>query len=396
MELRLKNLAIVILLTIASAARAETLAELIDRTAAAPPFDRAVWGIVVEEEDGTRLYARNADTLLMPASNRKLFAAATVVECLGPDHQFSTELWRDGEDVVLRGDGDPSFGGRYDDSPSLALAPLVDALQRRGVRRVRDVIADVSRFDRETVPGSWKVGNLPYSYAAPVDALTYAENVSGDYAVVEPGLFAAAALRDALIAAGIRVEGRVRLSTTPRAWRERVAAVPSPFVRQILTTVLKNSHNLFTEVLFKDLSATPASYDQSLAIERRFLTEEVGLGENDFRFVDGCGLSSDDLVTPAALIRIVRWMNAPARRATFLPLMAETGGEGTLRNRNASLGSRVHAKTGTINGVNALSGTVTMPDGRSRYFSIVINHHLADGSDANRAIDAIVAAIAGK
>jgi len=382
-------------LTISLAARAQTpLAELIDRAAAAPPYEHAIWGIVVEEEDGTRLYARNADTLLMPASNRKLFAASTVVECLGADHQFTTELWLDGDDVILKGDGDPSFGGRYYDTPSLALQPFVDAVRRRGIRPVRDVVADVSRFDRDTVPGSWKVGNLPYSYAAPVDAITYAENVSHDITTVEPGLFAADALREALRFAGIRVDGALRLNVTPRAWRERVATVRSPFVRQILTTVLKNSHNLYTEVLFKDLSPAPASYGESLAIERRFLTQEVGLTDDEFRFVDGCGLSSDDLVTPSALIKIVRWMNAPARRATFLPLMAETGGEGTLRNRNKALGPRVHAKTGTINGVNALSGVVAMPDGRSRYFSIVLNHHLADADDANKVIDSMVAAIA--
>ncbi|HWS72109.1 MAG TPA: D-alanyl-D-alanine carboxypeptidase [Thermoanaerobaculia bacterium] len=383
-------------MTISLAVRAQTpLADFIDQAAAAPPYDHAIWGIVVEEEDGTRLYARNANTLLMPASNRKLFAASTIVECLGPDHQFATELWLDGDDVVLKGDGDPSFGGRYYDPPSLALQPFVDALRRRGIRRVRNVIADVSRFDRDTIPGSWKLGNLPYSYAAPIDALTYEENVGpGEITTVEPGLFAADALREALTLAGIRVDGALRLNVTPRAWRERVASVPSPLVRQILTTVLKNSHNLYTEVLFKDLSATPASYGESLAIDRRFLTEEVGLTGDEFRFVDGCGLSADDLVTPAALIRIVRWMNAPARRATFLPLMAETGSEGTLRNRNKTLGSRVHAKTGTINGVNALSGVVTMPDGRSRYFSIVLNHHLADGDEANKVIDSIVAAIA--
>jgi D-alanyl-D-alanine carboxypeptidase/D-alanyl-D-alanine-endopeptidase (penicillin-binding protein 4) len=388
-------IALVILLAVSSAARAQTpLADSIDRAIAAPPFDRAIWGIVVEEEDGTRLYAHNADTLLMPASNRKLFAASTVVACLGPDHQFATELWLDGDDVILKGSGDPSFGGRYYDSPSLALEPFVRALQRRGIRRVHNVIADVSRFDRETIPGSWKLGNLPYSYAAPVDAITYAENVADEVTTVEPGLFATRALREALTAAGIRVDGALRLNVTPRTWRERIASVPSPFVQQILTTVLKNSHNLYTEVLVKDLSAAPASYEASLAIERRFLTEEVGLTQDEFRFVDGCGLSSDDLVTPAAVVKMVRWMTHPARRALFLPLMAEAGGEGTLHHRATALGARLHAKTGTINGVNALSGSIAMPDGRMRYFSIVLNHHLADSDDATRVIDAVVEAIA--
>ena len=47
-----------------------------------------------------------------------------------------------------------------------------DLLVRRGVTRVRDVVADVSAFDRVTIPGSWKVGNLGSDYSAPVDAIT--------------------------------------------------------------------------------------------------------------------------------------------------------------------------------------------------------------------------------
>jgi len=414
MELRLKRIASVALLAVSLTARAQTpLGVLIDRVIAAPPFDRAIWGIVVEDDDGTQLYARNAQTLLMPASNRKLFASSVIVSCLHPDGQFATGLWldKDGEavDVILEGGGDPSFGGRYYDVAPRAFEPFVHALRSRGIGRVRDVIADVSLFDRETVPGSWKVGNLPYGYAAPVDSLTYAENVAGDdVAAVEPGLFAADALREALRFAGIRVEGALRLNVTPHAWRERLASVPSPFVEQMLSTVLENSHNLYTEVLFKDLSAnqrlpmaaTPrapanpiGSYDASLALERRFLLDEVGLDGADFRFVDGCGLSSDDLVTPAAVVKMLRWMNHPARRALFVPIMASAGSEGTLHHRLAQLGRRLHGKTGTIAGVNALSGFIEMPGNRYRYFSILLNHHLADSSEATGAIDAIVNAV---
>jgi serine-type D-Ala-D-Ala carboxypeptidase/endopeptidase (penicillin-binding protein 4) len=375
-----------------------SLAGFIDDITARPPFDHAIWGIVVEEDDGTLLYARNAHTLLVPASNRKLFAASTVVECLGASKQFSTELWLDGDDVIIKGGGDPSFAGRYYDTPEQALEPLVDALRRRGISRVRDVIADVSLFDRVTVPHSWKVGNLISYYAAPVDALAYAENATTDgSSVPEPGLYAAGALRDALVLAGISVRGTIRLSVEPRAWHERVAAVPSPFVAQILGTVLANSHNLYAEVLFKDVSAggaAPASYAASLDLEREFLVQEVGIDAGELRFVDGCGLSPDDLVTPAAIVKLLRWMNAPWRRGLFTPDLASPNEEGTLHHRLADIGSRLHGKTGTINGVNALSGFVAGAKGRVRYFSIILNHHTADSGDATRIIDDIVREIA--
>ena len=58
------------------------------------------------------------------------------------------------------------------------------------------------------------------------------------------------------------------------------------------------------------------------------------------------------------------------------------------------LASRLRGKTGTINGVNALSGILAGAHGGYRYFSIVINHHIAQSSAATRAIDSMVNAIA--
>ena len=61
--------------------------------------------------------------------------------------------------------------------------PLVDALTRalrtHGVREVGDVVADASLFDRSILPPGWEWDDLPYYYAAPVDALGYNENVIG-------------------------------------------------------------------------------------------------------------------------------------------------------------------------------------------------------------------------
>ena len=68
----------------------------IDQLVNTPPFDRAVWGIDVEDDDGHVIYALNAHRLEMPASNRKLFSAATDANCLGATHEveahsFSSE-----------------------------------------------------------------------------------------------------------------------------------------------------------------------------------------------------------------------------------------------------------------------------------------------------------------
>ena len=394
MELRVKW--VLALLLAGTTARGATVAEAVAAATQTPPFDKALWFVLVEEEDGTIVADHNGDKLAIPASVRKLFSAATAAECIGIDDQLTTELWLDGEDVVLKGGGDPSFGSdRYGhDREGDALAPFVTALRHRGIRKVRDVIADVSLFDRVTLPYQWKLGNVVSDVAAPVDALAWSENDIGSYAVASAGHFAADAFREALIGNGIEVSGTIRVETEPRSWGEQLSSVRSPFVRELLATVLKPSHNLFAEMLYKLSSAggeKPASYEQSREGERMFLVSDVGINGDSFRFVDGSGLAPDDLVTPVAIIRMLRWMNHPSRRGTWWPLLAEPGAaEGTLRNRLKPLATRLRAKTGTVAGVSSLAGIIEGRDGSFRYFAVIVNHHVGSSSAAARLIDEIV------
>jgi D-alanyl-D-alanine carboxypeptidase/D-alanyl-D-alanine-endopeptidase (penicillin-binding protein 4) len=438
-----------LLLCLIGHAGAQTLADKLDAIAARPTFERSIWGIAVQDDAGNVLYARNAATLLMPASNRKLFTAAAVSSCIGFDHRFETELWLDGKDVVLRGGGDPSLGGRYAFDRDAVFAPFIDALRKRGVREIAgDVIADASRFDRAILPPGWEWDDLPYYYAAPVDALGYNENVVGltvDQcskpaittdpmfvpatanvacaegkeplvqaektnaltiegemsahfqtlaAVADPALYAGQAFADALRRAGIRVRGTVRVNRAPHAWRERVAAIESPFVLDLLAIVLKPSQNLYAETLYKDLSAgaEPASYAASADVERRFLTGEAGIDGAEFRFQDGSGLTTHDLVTVSAVVKVLRWMDDPSRRNLWWQILATPGEEGTLRRRLLPLAARMRGKTGSISGVNSLSGIVRGAGGGTRYFSIILNHHV--GGEALRTIDEMAGAIA--
>jgi D-alanyl-D-alanine carboxypeptidase/D-alanyl-D-alanine-endopeptidase (penicillin-binding protein 4) len=357
-----------------------------------PPNDGTVWFLLAEEDDGRVLASINADKRMVPASNRKLFASATIANCLGLDTQLHTEIRRDGDDLVIVGDGDPSLGSwRYERTEDFN--QVAELLVKRGITRVRDIIADVSHFDRVTIPGSWKHGNLGSDYAASVDAITWGESeIPTDRAVPDPGLHAANALRDALFSRGIPISGTTRVNTERRAWGEKIADLPSPFVGQLLTTVLKNSHNLYAEMLLK--RSADGTYATAFAGERAFATREAHVLSDDFNFVDGSGLSPDDLVTPRAIIAMLRWMNDPLRRGYWWSVLAQPANEGTLRRRLVTLEHRMRGKTGTINGVNALSGIIAMPNGRYRYFAIGSNHNL-DADGAVTVIDSLAEQIAG-
>src|ERR1051326_1467146 len=383
-ELRVKKLAIAMLILAGCATTQPP--NRIDQLVNTPPFDHAIWGIDVEDESGRVIYERNAHRLEMPASNRKLFSSATAANCLGLTSQLQTELWQDGDDVIVKGDGDPSFGSQRHESQGFA--PFVAALTQRGVTHVRDIVIDVTRFDRVTIVPSWEVGDLTTTDAVPVDAVAYNENVVGDQAVVDDAINAGMHFKDALTFAGIRVDGAIRYGI---ARGEKIASVPSPIVAQLLMSVLKNSQNTYAEMLYKR-SSVSGSYEEAETLERAFLVNEAGIDPAEFFFADGSGLTRRDLVTPAAAVKILRWMNAPERRATWWLILGEPGGEGTLGRRLLPLKSRLRAKTGTLTGVHALSGIIAGAHGGYRYFSIMVNHHQA--GEATQLIDRIVEEIA--
>lgn len=435
------------------------MAQRIDAALAKPQVRHAHWGIVVEDESGKRLYERNATKMMTTASNRKLFVSALAAECFPLDSTIGTDILLTGPieegvvagDLVIRGEGDPTLAGRYEYSNPRLPGRIIQALRERGVAAIRGgVVADVSAFDSVQVPGSWKVGNLGYSYAAEVDALAWNENVVGlssnqgpciesittdpgfaaadvevrceegeiayesdaanrivlsgarkradgrrftaAAAVAEPGLFAAQAVSAHLRAAGIA------LGAEPRQTRQRLDGAvllrheSAPLV-QILSTILKNSQNLYAEMLLKRTAPdNPRSYGSALEHERSFLTA-LGIDDDEFQFADGSGLSPENRVTPDGTIRILRYLGDGTRGSIFRSLMAIPGEEGTLRRRLAGLETRLRAKTGTIAGVAALSGWVDGVRGGRRYFVIVSNQH-RDGDAAVDAIDEIARVVA--
>ncbi len=155
------------------------------------------WGVmVVSLTRGDTLYSVNPDLLLSPASNMKLFTAAVALEQFGPDHQFSTDVLRDGElagdgtlqgNLIMRGDGDPALSSRFlQGGPAAPVELLAQLVASKGIRRVTgDLIADASAFDQRRIPDGWQRRYLHNGYAARVSALSLNENLL--WIVVRPG-----------------------------------------------------------------------------------------------------------------------------------------------------------------------------------------------------------------
>jgi D-alanyl-D-alanine carboxypeptidase/D-alanyl-D-alanine-endopeptidase (penicillin-binding protein 4) len=190
------------------------------------------------------------------------------------------------------------------------------------------------------------------------------------------------------------VAGRVRQCLGARL----VASLQSPPLAEIVAGVLGPSQNWLTEQLTLTLGAErgeSGSWKEGLAVIERFLVEEVGIDTLDVSSRDGSGLSAYNLVTPRALVSVLRYMDARDDAESYRAAMAEPGEvDSTLEERLSGFEGRVFAKTGSISNVNSLSGYLVGGDGRRVIFSILSNGSGLRAEDMRDAIDAIVGELA--
>jgi D-alanyl-D-alanine carboxypeptidase/D-alanyl-D-alanine-endopeptidase (penicillin-binding protein 4) len=152
-------------------------------------FAQAQWGVqVVSLDSGRILFQRNADKLMKPASNAKLYTAALALDRLGPDYRVKTSFYaaaKPGPDGILHGDlivygrGDPSFSARFNDGDyKKALRPAIDAIQAAGIKQIEgDLVGDESFFHGPSYGSEWTWDDLQNYYGAPASALSFQDNV---------------------------------------------------------------------------------------------------------------------------------------------------------------------------------------------------------------------------
>jgi D-alanyl-D-alanine carboxypeptidase/D-alanyl-D-alanine-endopeptidase (penicillin-binding protein 4) len=161
----------------------------------------------------------------------------------------------------------------------------------------------------------------------------------------------------------------------------------------------KASQNLHAELVLRligKLTGAGGSFEGGEAALKQFLAQ-AGLKEDEFFFLDGSGLSRRNLATPAATVRLLLYASRQPWGATFQESLPVSGVDGGLAERflNTPAGGLVHAKTGTLSHVNALSGYGETKSGRRFVFSIFCNNHNLPASKVLAAMDAVVQLLVG-
>jgi serine-type D-Ala-D-Ala carboxypeptidase/endopeptidase (penicillin-binding protein 4) len=366
------------------------------------------------EGAGSPAYTRNSSTLFVPASNMKLVTAATALYRWGPDHRFKTELYLPAAyaaqpyaigvlkgDVWLKGYGDPSLSTPSFQKNTLhvntsSLTTFVSHLKALGVTRITGRIAgDATWFDDRRGVASWKPGFT--QYCGPLSALSVNEGLFGGERVADAPRYAARRLRDALVAAGIEVDGGTRTGVVPEGSYLTVTVLSAP-LRTLLKPLDKDSDNFFAEMLLKGLgrdfrgAGTTAA---GLRVARATLSA-LGLPDSSYRLYDGSGLSYLDRLSASGIAKLLRVMAGRADFADFSASLAVAGRDGTLRKRmrDTAAEGNFRGKTGTLAIASNLSGYVTSTAGHRVTVSILMNGDWVNTWKAHRAQDRIAVALA--
>ena len=156
----------------------------------------------------------------------------------------------------------------------------------------------------------------------------------------------------------------------------------------------KVSENLHAELALRlagKLRGDGGSFEGGVAAVKQFLLQ-AGLKEDEFTFLDGSGLSRRDLVTPAATVQLLIYAARQAWGPAFEESLPVSGVDGSLSDRfqKTPAVGLIHAKTGSLSHVNALSGYGQTQAGTRFVFSIFCNNHNLPASRVLAAMDAVV------
>lgn len=377
----------------------------LDEILSSKDLKNAIVGAIILDADGNELYSKNADLRLIPASNQKILSCAYAIGVKGPEATLETRIWRRPDGIVVHATGDPS-------QTTASLKEL-----GRKLALPKGSFVYVYQDFRVGFPASWEWDDLPFTYAAPVTALSVDRGAwsltSSGGKIVDPSLYTCVSVKRG------RVTGRVGAKYDPwtakvtvngalpkedsvvarftlpspdvtaahflggrlKEWTEPLPTTPpdfvlsSPPIKTLIKDCLEPSDNLYAEHLLLSTARSEGDLDEDAyptANQRmsQFFQAKVGLMPEDLRPSDGSGLSRQNLVTPRAIAKILQWTDSQPWRAEYLTALAEPG-EGTLRTRLQTV--KFAGKTGTINAVSSLSGILNPGAPSRRYVSLMMN-----------------------
>lgn len=407
------------------------------------PLTGATGALAVDLQSGKEIFSHNADLKLKPASILKLAITYAALKEFGPDYTFATDFYISGKGtdrvLTVRGGGDPTLTNE-------SMYVIAHEIAARGVSQIRSIVLDNSLFVGTNRSGArayesaahpltlnfnsirvWgcrgidgviRVGADPDSYAPQISAKVGSGKesilsmssfdgpgkiltVTGTLSAEEPCVSAyrsvpnvdqyfGTVFRDYLLHVGIKVSGTVEIGKAPST--EPFYTFRSKPLIEIVTGLNHFSTNMIAESLLYLLGRSGDSASRDAGMRKLSSTlQSIGIESNEYALEDASGLSHDNQITVRAIAKILRaGLSDPTISAEYASSLSILGRSGTLKRRDSADGEIfMRGKTGSLDGVSSLAGTLITKRG-AQLLLVLIENQVKEKGEASDWEDKIV------
>ncbi|HVI45919.1 MAG TPA: D-alanyl-D-alanine carboxypeptidase [Chitinophaga sp.] len=390
------------------------------------PLQQAHVGIsIYEPATGKYWYQYQDDKYFTPASNTKIFSLYTGLKILG-DSLPGIRYYENDTALFVKGMGDPSFL-----HPDFQLQRVMQLMQETSKKIY---VIPAANENKRFGPG-WSWADYADYYQPELSEWPMYGNVArvyhhGDTSAITPATYDLKTQKDDTLSeavterdernntfslkynskdksiikaevpfiTGSEQQLRSRLEDTLHKHISLAVSIPvAPFkvlhsipVDSLFTPMMHRSDNLFAEqtmmmswALLRDTISTRRCIDYMLNGSLRSLPHPP-------QWEDGSGLSRYNLFTPRDFVTVLTMMYNEYPKERLWQIFP-TGGKGTLRNYYKE--QFIHAKTGTLSGVVALSGYLVTKKNKTLVFSVLVNNHMGKAVYVRRAVEQLLTMI---
>ncbi len=386
---------------------------------------------VYDPEKRAYIYEYQSEKLFTPASNTKIISLYAGLKYLS-DSLEGIRYIETADSVLVQPTGDPTLL-----HPDFAQQPVIDFLERK----TRPIAVNNGNWQTTALGNGWSWNDYGTAYMVERSALPVYGNVIRWTQTRDSGSLAALINEEAFVYSEPDIDWRVRFSADTAASNfsvKRAYEENEFFITQgrethatkdvaFLTKGLQSSLELLSIRLEKKLDSTTTQgggwvtlfsqsadsmYKKMMERSDNFYAEQTLLmaafkqfGVMDERkmirhlltgdlsgfpqppnWADGSGLSRYNLFSPADFVWILNKLKdeyGMERMKVLFP----AGGTGTLQNYYQSPAPYLFAKTGTLNGVVALSGYLYTKKGRLLIFSFLVNGNTASAAAVRKRVE---------
>ena len=198
-----------------------------------------------------------------------------------------------------------------------------------------------------------------------------------NFALPDNRLMAKKYFEEALKDVGVTLNGKIKFG---KAKQNRILFVhKSPSLKEMIIPIMHHSMNPASASLFKYMGyryTGQQGSDETGENMMKNLLKSKGINVRYAKLKDGVGASRYNMVTPKALVDLLRVAYSSKKISKyFIESMPQYGDDSTLRYRNVShkYGNRIYAKTGSFKNTSSLAGYYL---GNKKYaFAIMVNNH---------------------